>query len=177
MTSLPERIAKTVRDIHDFPKKGIIFKDIAPILKDISLFGDIINFLADKYSAAGVTKIAGIESRGFLFGMPLALKMGVPFIPVRKKGKLPGETVEVSYDLEYGSACIEVQSDAISAQDKVLIIDDLLATGGTAVASINLIKKLKGAPVAVAFVLELSFLNGRENLKNSGTEIFSILRY
>jgi len=177
MQTLSERIAKAVRDIPDFPKKGIIFKDIAPILKDINLFSDIINFLADKYKTAGITKIAGVESRGFLFGMPLALKMEVPFVPVRKKGKLPGDTVEVSYDLEYGSACMEVQSDAICGQDKVLIVDDLLATGGTALAAIKLVKKLKGTPGAVAFILELSFLNGRENLKNSSVEIFSILKY
>ena len=174
---LSERISKAIRDIPDFPKKGIIFKDIAPVLKDISLFSDIIDFLVDKYKNSGITKIAAIESRGFLFGMPLALKMNIPFVPIRKKGKLPGDVVEVSYDLEYGSASMEVQSDAISSQDKVLILDDLLATGGTAIAAAELVKKLKGAPTALAFIVELSFLKGRENLKNSGIEVFSILTY
>ncbi|MCL2484847.1 MAG: adenine phosphoribosyltransferase [Endomicrobia bacterium] len=179
ITETSKKLEKTIRDVLDFPVKGIVFKDITPVLQDISLFKEVIDGLADKFKDYKIDKIAGVESRGFIFGMPLALKMGIPFIPVRKKGKLPAETVEVTYSLEYGQASIEMHKDAVNSGENVLIIDDLLATGGTTNAAIELIKKLEGNPVAAAFVVELGFLSGRNNISNANQniEVFSILKY
>ena len=177
MSKTAEKLAKTIRDVKDFPVKGIVFKDITPVLKDIALFNEVIELLAEKFKGLNIDKIAGIESRGFLFGIPLSVKMNVPFIPIRKKGKLPAETVEASYELEYGAATVEIHKDAVSEGEKVLIVDDLLATGGTINASVELIEKLKGKPAAAAFVIELSFLNGKNNIKDKKLEVFSILKY
>lgn len=175
--NIKEKVAKSIRDIKDFPIEGVVFKDITPILQDISLFNEIIDFLSDKFKDYHIDKIAGIESRGFLFALPLAVKMNVPFIPIRKKGKLPAETVEASYQLEYGSATIEMHKDAVVEGENVLIIDDLLATGGTINAAVELVKKLKGNIPACAFIVELSFLEGRNAIDDKSVEIFSILNY
>jgi adenine phosphoribosyltransferase len=169
------RLESAVRDIPDFPVKGIVFKDITPILQNIELFNETIGALAEKFKNHSIDKIAGIESRGFIFGMPLAVKMNLPFVPIRKKGKLPAKTVEATYNLEYGTAAIEIHADALNKGEKVLIIDDLLATGGTTNAAIELVEKLDANAVAAAFVLELSFLNGRKNIKSKNTEIVSLL--
>ncbi|MDR1695268.1 MAG: adenine phosphoribosyltransferase [Endomicrobium sp.] len=178
MTEISKKLEHAIRDIFDFPVKGIVFKDITPVLQDVNLFGEVIGLIADKFGGYKIDKIAGIESRGFLFGMPLALKMGLPFVPVRKKGKLPAETVSVTYKLEYGEACIEMHKDALKPGERVLIIDDLLATGGTTKAAIELVEKLGAEPVAAAFVVELGFLSGRNSISNnSSVEIFSILKY
>ena len=174
-----KKISSAIRDIQGFPVKGIIFKDITPVLQDIKLFDEIIDAIAGNFKDYKIDKIAGIESRGFIFGMPLAVKMNIPFIPIRKKGKLPAKTVSVSYELEYGSATIEIHEDAVKKDEKVLIIDDLLATGGTTNAAIKLVERLGGNVVACAFVLELVFLKGREKISNSNAEIdiFSLLKY
>jgi adenine phosphoribosyltransferase len=174
---IESKIKNTVRDVVDFPVKGVVFKDITPILKDIALFKEIIDAFSYRYKNIKVDKIAGVESRGFLFGMPLAVKMGIPFIPVRKKGKLPSKTVWASYSMEYGSATIEMHEDAVSEGENVLLIDDFLATGGTVNASVELVEKLKGKVVSAVFVCELSFLKGRENIKNKNIDVFSIAKF
>lgn len=172
---IKEDIVKVIRDIPNFPVKGVIFKDITPILSNINLYNRIIDTISNQYKDKNITKIVGLESRGFIFGISLAQKLNIPFVPIRKKGKLPYKTVSVSYDLEYGSATIEMHIDAINEKDNVLIVDDLLATGGTACAAIELVKKLKGNVVACAFVIELTFLNGKEKLKD--TKYSSIVQY
>jgi len=177
MKNLSEKIAASIRDIKDFPKEGVVFKDITPVLKDISLVEEIMDFFARETKKLKIDKIVGIESRGFIFGMPLAVKMKVPFVPIRKKGKLPAETISASYMLEYGTATVEIHKDAISKGETVLIVDDLLATGGTINAAEELITKLGGKPAAAGFVLELSFLKGREKIKNKDLEIISIVKY
>lgn len=173
---IKQRISSTVRDIPDFPVKGVVFKDITPVLQDIALFNDIISEMAEQFKDKKIDKIAGIESRGFIFGMPLSVKMNIPFIPIRKKGKLPAKTIAMNYDLEYGQATIEIHEDAVSKSEKVLIIDDLLATGGTTNAAIKLVEQIGGEVIAAAFVLELAFLNGREKIENKTAEIFSLLK-
>ncbi|MDR2191542.1 MAG: adenine phosphoribosyltransferase [Endomicrobium sp.] len=177
MNNLAEKLAASIRDIKDFPKEGIVFKDITPVLKNMALIGEIMDFFTDKTRGFKIDKIVGIESRGFIFGMPLAVKMNVPFIPIRKKGKLPAETVSASYTLEYGVSELEIHKDAISKGENVLIVDDLLATGGTINAAEELIVKLGGKPVCAVFLLELSFLKGRENIKNKKLEVISIAKY
>jgi adenine phosphoribosyltransferase len=171
-----QKLSSAIRDIHDFPVKDIIFKDITPVLQDINLFNGIIDAIAEEFRDKKINKIAAIESRGFIFGMPLAVKMDIPFVPIRKKGKLPAETAFISYDLEYGQATIEIHKDAVKKDEKVLIIDDLLATGGTTDAAIKLVEQIGGDVIAAAFVLELTFLNGREKIGNKSAEIFSILK-
>ena len=141
---LKEAITKAVRDIPDFPVKGVVFKDITPLLYDINLYNKIIDNIVDFYKNKNITKVAGLESRGFIFGISVAQKLNVPFVPIRKKGKLSYKTVSATYSLEYGSATIEMHVDAVNEKDNVLIIDDLLATGGTISAAIDLIKKLNG---------------------------------
>jgi adenine phosphoribosyltransferase len=171
---MEELIKKKIRDVPDFPKKGIIFKDITPVLSDSKVFRLVIDELVKRYSSRKIDAVIAIESRGFLFGAPLAYRLGLPCIPVRKKGKLPYKTVEMSYDLEYGSATIEMHIDAIAKGQRVIIIDDLLATGGTAAATCELVKKQGGLVDECAFLVELSFLNGREKLKQ---EIYSMVKY
>lgn len=163
---IKEAINKVIRDIPDFPQKGVIFKDITPLLADINLYNKVIDTIAQQNKDKKITKIVGLESRGFIFGISLAQKLNVPFIPIRKKGKLPYKTVSTSYDLEYGSATIEMHIDAVNEKDNVLIVDDLLATGGTACAAIDLVKQLKGNVVGCAFIIELTFLNGKDKLKD-----------
>lgn len=170
-----EDIKRAIRDIPDFPKKGIIFKDITPVLKDPILFKKVIDSFAEHYKDKGVTAVAAIESRGFIFGSALALKLAVPFIPIRKKGKLPYKTVSATYALEYGTDTIEMHKDAINADDNVLIFDDLAATGGTAKATIELVEKLGAKVAGIAFVIELSFLNPRQKL--AGYDFFSLIQF
>lgn len=175
MLNLIEKLNKTMRDVVDFPAKGIIFKDITPILADIKLYNEVIEVLSSQYKNKNIAKVVGLESRGFIFGISIAQKLGLPFIPIRKKGKLPYKTISTDYQLEYGTASIEIHTDAINEGENILIVDDLLATGGTASASVELVKKLKGNVVACVFLTELLFLNGKSKLKD--IEVFSILKY
>lgn len=172
-----DRIKLAIRDVPNFPKEGIIFKDISPIMLDAALSNDIVEALVEQYKNAGLTKIAGIESRGFLFGYPLAMRLGIPFILIRKAGKLPYHKISHSYDLEYGSATIEVHTDAIEAGDKVLIHDDLLATGGSAAAAAELVNKCGGEVAAFNFLVELKFLNGTEKLEKYTNNISNLVAY
>ena len=154
-----------IRSVQDFPKQGIVFRDLTTLLKNSVALKEAINQLYDSTEGLKIDKVVGIESRGFIFGAILAERLNVGFIPVRKPGKLPAETEKEFYDLEYGKDSIEIHKDAISPGDKVLIHDDLLATGGTAKAAINLVEKLGGEVVQVSFLVELSFLHGREKLE------------
>ncbi len=168
-------IRQAIRDVPNFPKPGVIFKDITPLLNNGALFKRTIDLLSDRYRSSSVDTVLGIESRGFIIGAALAYSMGASFCIVRKPGKLPYETHSASYELEYGSDTLEVHRDGISPGSQVLIVDDLLATGGTAAATAALVSKLGGKVVEFAFVIELSFLNGREKLKPHG--IFSLVQY
>jgi len=168
-------IRQAIRNIANFPKPGIVFKDITPLLSNGPLFKQTIDLLANRYQNQRVDMVLGIESRGFIIGAALAYRLGAGFCIVRKPGKLPYETHSASYELEYGSDTLEVHRDAIPARARVLIADDLIATGGTAAAAIALVSKLGGEVVECAFVIELSFLKGREKLKPYG--VFSILQY
>jgi adenine phosphoribosyltransferase len=161
----PTSLRSAIRDIPDFPKPGILFKDITPILHDAKLFRAAVNLFAGRLKGRRVTKIVAIESRGFLFGAALANKLGLGLVPVRKKGKLPYKTIQQSYDLEYGSATLEMHEDALTRRDRVVIIDDLLATGGTAAATIALVERLGAKVVELDFLVELAFLKGRAKLK------------
>jgi adenine phosphoribosyltransferase len=168
-------IRDLIRDVPDFPMPGIVFKDITPVFKSPETMKSMTREFARLYSGKGVDTVAGIESRGFIIGVPLAMEMNVPFIPIRKEGKLPCATVKGSYKLEYGQATIEMHKDAIAPGQRVLVIDDLLATGGTAAASIDLIEKVGGEVVSCGFVVELSFLKGREKLPEGKVE--SLVKY
>jgi adenine phosphoribosyltransferase len=170
-----QRLIDNIRDIPDFPKPGIIFKDITPLMKDPAALKLAVNLLVQPFLGKHITAIAGMEARGFIFGTLVAWELGLPFIPLRKPGKLPYDVHSVSYDLEYGSASLEAHIDAFSATDRVLLIDDLLATGGTAKASCDLVEKLGAKIVACAFVVELDFLEGRNKL--SDYEIHSLLHF
>ena len=175
--TLKERVDNVIRDIPDFPKEGILFKDITPILEDPKLSEEIIEDFAERLKGMKIDAITGIESRGFLFGFPLALKLGVPFVLIRKKGKLPYRTVSHKYDLEYGSAEVEMHLEVLHEGMNVLVHDDLLATGGTAVAAAELIEK-QGAKVAgFSFLVGLDFLNGKEALKKYSDNIITITNY
>ncbi len=175
MPDLVSRLQRTIRDVPDFPKPGILFKDITPVLADAQLMRGVIDHFAERFSGAGVDAVVGMESRGFIFGAPLAIALDAAFVPARKPGKLPWDSVGVEYDLEYGSARLEVHSDAISSGHRVLVIDDLLATGGTADATCQLVRQLGGELIACSFVIELGFLNGRGRLGDTPVE--SLLIY
>jgi len=164
--SIEKLIKKTVREIPDWPKKGVNFKDITPLLQDKKIFRAVIDEMARAYAGKKIDKIVGIDARGFIFAAALAYKLEAGLVVVRKKGKLPHKTIGQKYLLEYGISVIEMHKDAIKAGEKVIIIDDVLATGGTMKAAINLVKKLKGKIVSVDFLMELGFLNGRKNIKN-----------
>lgn len=159
-----ERIAAAIRDVPDFPHAGIIYKDITPLLKNPELFAETIKLMSEVCRKQKPDYIAAIESRGFIFGTALSMVLGCGFIPVRKKGKLPYRTLEESYALEYGNATIEIHEDALTPGDRVVLIDDVLATGGTAGAAAKLLSKLGAEIVGINFLLELSFLNGRKVL-------------
>lgn len=168
-------IRSAIRDIPDFPKQGIIFKDITPVLADKCLFAETVELMTKGYLDNPPSKVVGIESRGFIFGAAMALKLGAGFVPVRKKGKLPYKTLEASYDLEYGSASIEVHVDAVASGERVVVVDDLLATGGTARAAATLLENLGAVITGFEFLVELGFLNGRANL--SKYRINSLTRF
>jgi adenine phosphoribosyltransferase len=155
---------KLIRDVPDFPKKGIIFKDITTLLQDGAAFRQAMNQIMKPYLDAAIDKVVGIEARGFIFGGVLAYKLGCGFVPARKPGKLPARTIREEYSLEYGSNALEIHQDSISRGDRVLIVDDLLATGGTALATARLVEKLGGEVAAIQFLIELKFLKGREKL-------------
>lgn len=161
---LAEKIKGAIRDIPDYPKKGIIFKDITPLLADGPLFKSVIDTFAMHFKTDRIDKIVGIESRGFIFGAPLATRLGVGFVPVRKKGKLPAKTRSVTYALEYGEDTLEMHADAIAAGERVLVVDDLLATGGTAQATCQLIEETGGSVVGFSCIIELGFLGGIKKL-------------
>lgn len=168
-------IRQAIRDIPNFPKAGVVFKDITPLLSNGPLFKRTVDLLADRYRSCAVDMVLGIESRGFIIGAALAYELGAGFCIVRKPGKLPFETHRASYELEYGSDTLEVHRDALPPGARVLIADDLIATGGTAAAATALVSKLGGEVVECAFVIELCFLKGREKLKPYG--VFSLLQY
>ncbi len=167
--------ASLIRDIPDFPREGIIFKDITPVLQNHGAFAEIITGIVDYAGAVNPDVVVGIESRGFILGAPAALELGKGFIPVRKVGKLPHETVQCEYALEYGTSAVEMHKDAIYPGQRVLIVDDLLATGGTAYASAKLVEELGGQVAGIVFMIELGFLKGREKL--SGYNIKSFINY
>ena len=170
-----DALRAAVRDVQDFPKPGIIFKDITPILADAKLFKQSIHLMAGTLGELKIDKIVGIEARGFIFGAALAHHLGVGFIPLRKKGKLPWKTHEQAYSLEYGEATIELHQDALIESERVLLVDDLLATGGTAAAAVKLLEQLNAQLIGIAVLVELNFLDGRSKLKPH--TIHSILQY
>lgn len=174
---LEERIKSTIRDIPDFPKPGIIFKDITPILKDPILCRDIADEMVKRLAHTPISAVVGIESRGFLFGMMIAQRLNVPFIPIRKIGKLPAKTIQQKYDLEYGNATVEIHEDALLPGQQVLLHDDLLATGGTAVASAKLIEKLGAKVSAASFIVNLEFLGGEDLIAKYCNKIINLTTY
>lgn len=168
-------LTQAIRNVPDFPKPGIQFKDITPVLADARLFDGAMNLLVEAHCKAGVQKVVGIDARGFIFGAVAAIKLGAGFVPVRKKGKLPWTTHEQSYDLEYGSATVAVHIDSVKPGERVLLVDDLLATGGTAAAAVRLLEKLGAQIVGLDFLIELKFLDGRSRL--AGYPIRSLVSY
>lgn len=172
---MSEKLREAIRDVHDFPKPGIIFKDITPILQQPALFQLACDKLKATVAGEKIDKIVGIDARGFLFATPIALDLKAGFVPIRKKGKLPSETIASAYELEYGTNTVEIHKDAIMPGDRVMLVDDLLATGGTAAAAVELLHQLDADLVCISFLIELSFLNGREKL--SDNNIQSILTY
>jgi adenine phosphoribosyltransferase len=175
--SVIEKTKSLIRDVADFPKPGILFKDITPILENPVLCREITKELAQPFENQDIHAVVGIESRGFLFGMLIAQHFNIPFIPVRKAGKLPYKTVSWTYDLEYGSAVVEMHQDVIRPEWNVLIHDDLLATGGTACAAAELIKLQKGKVAGFSFLVELGFLNGRNALEKHCTQTHALIQY
>jgi len=174
---IENKLKFVIRDIPNFPKEGIMFKDITPILLDSKLCTEVTATIYNKFKDENIGAVVGIESRGFLFGLPLAEKLNVPFIPIRKKGKLPGDTIAYSYDLEYGSSTVEIHSGDMPKGANVIIHDDLLATGGTAIAAAELVKQSGANVKAFAFLVELGFLDGRNKLEPYTKEIQSLVQY
>ncbi|HLH05638.1 MAG TPA: adenine phosphoribosyltransferase [Terriglobales bacterium] len=170
-----DSLKKLIRGVPDFPKKGILFYDITTLLKDKVGFAKLVDALSERFIGRQVDLVLGIEARGFIFGPALAYRLNAGFVPVRKPGKLPAETARVTYALEYGQDTLEVHKDAIKKGQNVIIVDDLLATGGTAVATVNLVESLGGNVASLAFIVELDFLNGRERLKKY--DVVSLLHY
>ena len=168
-------LSRFIREIPDYPKPGILFKDITPLLGNPTAFNEAIDEFGHRYKCEAIDVVAGTEARGFIFGAALAYRIGAAFVPIRKKGKLPYETHETTYDLEYGSDTLAVHQDAFPKHSKVLMCDDLLATGGTLAASVDLIEKLEGHIVGIAVLVELTELNGREKVPNH--DIFSLIKY
>ncbi|HLH60246.1 MAG TPA: adenine phosphoribosyltransferase [Ktedonobacteraceae bacterium] len=177
MSSTPDsiRLEDWIRDIPDFPQKGVLFKDITPLLQNGAAFHAALDRLAAHYQGAGIQTVVGVESRGFIFGAPLAYLLNCGFVPVRKFGKLPAQTVSVEYALEYGTNVVEMHTDAIRPGQRVLIVDDLLATGGTVSAAMELVESLGGHIAGIAFLVELTFLRGRDQLK--GYDVFALIKY
>ncbi len=174
----PEQTAwlkRYIRDIPDYPQPGILFRDITPLLQNGSTLHFVIDVLANRYRGAHIDQVVGIESRGFIFGTPLAYMLGTGFVPVRKKGKLPAETYSIEYQLEYGANVLEIHTDAIKPGQRVLVVDDLLATGGTTAGTVQLLAKLGAQVVSLAFLIELTGLGGRRQLP--GQDVFALLSY
>ena len=174
-TSESIRLEDYIRDIEDFPQKGVLFKDITPLLQNAAAYRAAMDRLAAHYAGSGIEMVIGVESRGFIFGAALAYLLNCGFVPVRKFGKLPGNTVGVEYALEYGTNVVEVHTDAIKPGQRVLIVDDLLATGGTVQAAMELVEKLQGHIAGIAFLVELTFLKGRERLEDH--DVFALIKY
>lgn len=170
-----EHLKSLIRAVPDFPMEGILFRDVTPLLGDARGLREVTAHLADRYRGAGIDAVAGIESRGFIFGAPVAIELGVGFVPIRKLGKLPAEKIHREYALEYGTNTLEMHVDAVQPGQRVLLIDDLLATGGTARASASLIEAVGASVASVAFVIELTFLPGREAL--GGYDVYSMVQY
>jgi adenine phosphoribosyltransferase len=174
---IEQKIKDAVRDVADFPKPGIVFKDITPILKSADMCAEITEALKAQLSGLKIDVVAGIESRGFLFGMTLAQALNVPFVPIRKAGKLPFKAIQQACELEYGSAVLELHEDAVLPGQRVLIHDDLLATGGTVVAASKLIERLGAEVAAFSFIISLDFLKGKDKLNQFTSQIFSLAAY
>jgi adenine phosphoribosyltransferase len=172
---IEERIRSFIRDVPDFPEPGIIFKDITPLLGDNGAFNDSIDAMIEPFRDSGVTKVVGVEARGFIFAAPIAVRLGAGFIPVRKPGKLPHDVHHQVYDLEYGTDRVEIHRDAATPDDNVLVVDDVLATGGTGRASTDLIRALGAHVVGFTVLAELAFLGGRERM--GGVDIHAVVRY
>ncbi|HYW11823.1 MAG TPA: adenine phosphoribosyltransferase [Longimicrobium sp.] len=170
-----EHLKALIRDVPDFPMQGILFRDVTPLLRDPQGLAQVVDAFATRYRGQGIDAVAGIESRGFLFGAPLAVALGVGFVPIRKLGKLPADKISREYALEYGTNSLEVHRDAVRAGERVLLLDDLLATGGTARAAAELLEELGAQVVETAFVIELAFLNGRRAL--DGRPVHALLTY
>jgi len=170
-----EQIDALIRDVPDFPEPGIVFKDITPVLADPIAFSTIIDLIVVHFGRGNVDKVVGIEARGFILGAPVAYHFGAGIIPVRKKGKLPYETLEESYALEYGTASLEIHTDAVQAGARVLVVDDVLATGGTAKAAASLVERVGGKVCGIATLIELDFLKGRDKLQ--GYDLFTLIHY
>jgi len=173
--SVARQLKSAIRKVPDFPTKGIMFRDVTTLWKDGRLLRKCNDILYNRYKASRLDAVLGIEARGFIVGAPLAVKLGVGFIPLRKLGKLPGEKVSESYDLEYGTATLEIHTDAVKKGQRILIVDDLIATGGTALAAAKLVEVLRGKVLGFAFIVELSALHGRDALK--GYDVFSVVKY
>lgn len=170
-----DELKEKIRDIPDFPKKGILFKDVTPLLSDGRAFRKAIDRIGERYSSKDIDLVVGVEARGFIMGAALAYKLGTGVILVRKPGKLPYKTHQTIYELEYGTDTLEIHQDAIKPGERVIICDDLLATGGTVLAAIDLVKKMQAEIVEIAFLIELSFLKGREKLKDH--KVFSLIQF
>jgi adenine phosphoribosyltransferase len=170
-----KQLSEVIRSIPDFPKKGIIFRDITTLLKDADALHQAVNLLSNRYRSSKIDKIVCIESRGFILGSALAVSLGAGFVPIRKKGKLPAEVVSEQYALEYGTDVIEMHLDALHPGERILLHDDLLATGGTMCAAIKLVEKLHANIIGISFLIELSFLKGRTHLSNY--DVFSLVNY
>lgn len=174
---IENKLKNAIRDVVNFPKEGIVFKDITPIMMNPALSNEVLDHLYNHYKDQNIGAIAGIESRGFLFGFPLAMRLGIPFILIRKQGKLPYNKISFDYDLEYGSATIEMHTDAVDYKQRILIHDDLLATGGSASAAASLIEKSGGEVAGFSFLVSLDFLNGSEKLLKFSDNITNLVTY
>lgn len=172
-----DEIKSKIRTVPHFPKKGIMFRDITTLLQDAQGLKDVVTAFVERYNDAGIEVVAGIDARGFIIGGVLAHELGVGFIPLRKKGKLPYKTESVTYDLEYGTDTIEIHIDAVEKGQKILLVDDLLATGGTSLGACQLIEKLGGKIVEVAFIVDLPEVGGRKKLENAGYKIFTLVEF
>ena len=175
MNDYQETLGQYIRDVSDFPKPGIVFKDITPLLADPVAFSTVIDLIVVHYGRGNVDKVVGIEARGFILAAPVAYHFGAGFVPVRKEGKLPYDTDGAEYELEYGTETLEIHTDAFAPGERVLIVDDVLATGGTAQATVGLVEKLGGKVVGIACIIELAFLKGRSKIE--GFDFYSILSF